>query len=359
MSLGQHPFLLGLFLRGAKSNEIHQLLATVQQKLFFDGVVRPLLKESEARMAALNWETFSDYPAFFGALQSFLGWRGFDQALKKADGTDAFRAEDLRLLNLVNFAQKTKGMVGSEFAAEIDEWAAQITPADPRPDLFVTQLARGPRRRGPEARRSRPEPSHRHVRALLDRREPRALGLEAHEGPRGMGPALHGAHRHRGPAGGELPQARRRHGEAVQGELRRADEAPRDGAPRREGLPGRDPRPVAALPERVLRAAPHGRAARRARARVRRSRPPPATAAGAAPPPLPALPPPSLPGATIAPDVPPRGADARSTRRGSRSSSGASRSIPRTSAPRRAASRSSSTRSRRPGRRSSRTGPFS
>ena len=143
VSLGQHPFVLGLFLRGAKSNEIHTLLAAVQQKLFFDGVVRPLLKESEARMASLNWETYSDYPAFFGALQSFLGWRGFDQALKKADGTDAFRAEDLRLLGLVNFAQKTKGMAGSEYAAEIDEWAAQVTPADPRPDLFVTQLARG------------------------------------------------------------------------------------------------------------------------------------------------------------------------------------------------------------------------
>ncbi len=143
VSLGQHPFLLGLFLRGAKSNEIHQLLAAVQQKLFFDGVVRPLLKESEARMAALNWETFSDYPAFFGALQSFLGWRGFDQGLKKADGTDAFRVDDLRLLGLVNFAQKTKGMVGSELAAEIDEWTAQVTAADPRPDLFVTQLARG------------------------------------------------------------------------------------------------------------------------------------------------------------------------------------------------------------------------
>ncbi len=143
VELGRHPFLLGLFLRGAKSNEIHSLLATVQQKLFFDGVVRPLLKESEARMAALNWENFSDYTAFFGAFQSFLAWRGFDQSLKRADGTDAFRAEDLRLLGLVAFAQKTKGIAGSEFAAEIDEWAAQITAADPRPDQFVVQLARG------------------------------------------------------------------------------------------------------------------------------------------------------------------------------------------------------------------------
>jgi hypothetical protein len=157
VELGRHPFLLGLFLRGAKSNEIQQLLATVQQALFFDGVVRPLLRESEARMAALNWETFSDYPAFFGALQSFLGWRGFDQNLKKADGTDAFRPEDLRLLNLVTFAQKTKGTVGSEYAAQIDEWAAQITPADPRPDLFVTQLARG--RTAGELKVGVPDPS--------------------------------------------------------------------------------------------------------------------------------------------------------------------------------------------------------
>lgn len=157
VSLGQHPFLLGLFLRGAKSNEIHTLLATVQQKLFFEGVVSPLLKESEARMASLNWETFSDYPAFFGALQSFLGWRGFEMSLKKADGTDAFRAEDLRLLNLANFAQKTKGVAGTEYAAQIDEWAAQISPADPRPDAFVTQLARG--RAAGELKVGVPDPS--------------------------------------------------------------------------------------------------------------------------------------------------------------------------------------------------------
>jgi hypothetical protein len=143
VSLGQHPFLLGLFLKGAKSNEIHGLLAAVQQKLFFEGVVRPLLKESEGRMAVLNWESFSDYPAFFGALQSFLAWRGFDQAVKKADGTIAFRPEDLRILPLVTFCQKTKGIAGSDQAAEIDDWVARITPADPRPDIFVTQLARG------------------------------------------------------------------------------------------------------------------------------------------------------------------------------------------------------------------------
>jgi hypothetical protein len=143
VGLTQHPILLGLFLRGAKSNEIHRLIATIQQKLFFDGVVRPLLKESEARMAALNWETFADYAAFSGAFQSFLAWRGFDQSVKRADGTDAFRPEDLRLLGLVNFAQKSKGVAGSEHTSEIDEWVAQITPADPRPDQFVTQLARG------------------------------------------------------------------------------------------------------------------------------------------------------------------------------------------------------------------------
>ena len=157
VELGRHPFLLGLFLRGAKSNEIQSLLATVQQRLFFDGVVRPLLKESEARMAVANWETFSDYPAFFGALQSFLAWRGFDQSLKKADGTDAFRAEDLRILGLVNFVQKSKGIAGSEYAAEIDEWAAQITPADPRPDGFVTQLARG--RAAADLKATVPDPS--------------------------------------------------------------------------------------------------------------------------------------------------------------------------------------------------------
>lgn len=142
LELNKHPLLLGLFLRRAKSNEIHGLLTTIQQKLFFDGVVRPLLTESEARMAVLSWDTFDDYPAFFGALQSFMAWRGFDESVKQqADGTDAFRAEDLRLLDLVNFARKTKGPAGSELAAEIDQWVATIPPTDQTPDLFVKQLA--------------------------------------------------------------------------------------------------------------------------------------------------------------------------------------------------------------------------
>ena len=73
-------------------------------------------------MAVVNWETFSDYPAFFGALQSFLGWRGFDQSLKKADGTRRVPRGGPPPPGLVNFARKTKGIAGSEFAAEIDEW---------------------------------------------------------------------------------------------------------------------------------------------------------------------------------------------------------------------------------------------
>ena len=116
-----------------------------------------------------------------------------------------------------------------------------------------------------------------------------------------MGPALHGAYRDRRSAAGELPEAHRRHGEAVQGELRYPEQAPRVAASRRKGLPGLDVEqwqrylnesyaqlltlgpPTAPAPAPPTAAAP-------------------GTAAGtAAPPPLPAPPPLSLPGATIAP----------------------------------------------------------
>ena len=187
VGLGQHPFLLGLFLRGAKSNEIHTLLATVQQKLFFDGVVRPLLKESEARMAALNWETFADYQAFFGALQSFLGWRGFDQVPQESGrhgrvprgGPSPPRPRQLRPEDEGDRGQRVRGRDRRVGGPDHTGGSAA------RP---VRHAAR-PRkeRRRPEGQRPRPEPSHRHVRALLDRGEPRALGLEAHERARRMG----------------------------------------------------------------------------------------------------------------------------------------------------------------------------
>ena len=207
VSLGQHPFLLGLFLRGSKSNEIHSLLASVQQRLFFDGVVRPLLKESEARMAGLNWETFSDYPAFFGGLQSFLGWRASPSA--QEGGRD--RGVHLRgspAARISSFFPEDERVPGSEFAAEIDEWAAQVTPADPRPDQFASALASARRGEDLRKRRSRIRAGRSTRSSATDRREPRALGLEAHEGPRGMGPALHGALGDRGSAAGELPARR-------------------------------------------------------------------------------------------------------------------------------------------------------
>ncbi|MGZ6988943.1 MAG: hypothetical protein ACXVH0_08285, partial [Thermoanaerobaculia bacterium] len=313
VSLGQHPFLLGLFLRGAKSNEIHSLLATVQQKLFFDGVVRPLLKESEARMAALNWETFSDYSAFFGGLQSFLAWRGFDQSLKKADGTDAFRAEDLRLLGLVNFAQKTKGIAGSEFAAEIDEWVAGITPADPRPDAFVTQLARG--RNAGDLKASVPDPSRpidtfeRYwTVANLARWDWKLMkGLEEwvrlYTSLTGIVDPQQASYLKRTADTGKPFKA---NFDALSKHL----ETPRPGE---KGFPGANveqwQRYLTESYAQLLTIGPPAASAPAAPASTAAAAPAPAataatpaaTAAGAAPPPLPALPPPSLPGGTIAP----------------------------------------------------------
>ena len=132
-----------LFLRGPRSNELNEILAGMERKVYFDGVVAPLLAETEGRMAALDWGTFGDYTSFFNALQTLLDWRAIKTLSKEAQ---IVKPADLRVLPLVDFARKTKGLVGTDRAAEVDTWVAGLSPSDPGPD----QILAGASRRMPE-----------------------------------------------------------------------------------------------------------------------------------------------------------------------------------------------------------------
>ncbi len=144
-------WIFALFLRGTRSNELTDTLARIQQKVYLGGVVAPLLAETEGRMAALDWEAFGDYASFRAALASQLDWLAY----KKPPEPRIVRAQELRVLPLMDFARKTKGWKGSDRAAEIDEWIGKLPPADPAPD----DVLEGARREGEALAITIPDPS--------------------------------------------------------------------------------------------------------------------------------------------------------------------------------------------------------
>jgi hypothetical protein len=130
----KHRFWFTLFLRGTRENELFTTLSAVQHKVYLGGVVQPLLKDTEARIAGLDWAGFTpQYRVFFLALKQQLDWRAYK--LPPAAGEQAVvKAEDVKLLNIVDFVRKTKGMKASEKSQEIDTWIAALSPSDPGPD---------------------------------------------------------------------------------------------------------------------------------------------------------------------------------------------------------------------------------
>ena len=130
----KHRFWFALFLRGTRSNELLTTLSAVQHKVYLGGVVQPLLRETEARMAGLDWAVFTpQYKTFFQALGQLLDWRAY-KLPPAAEAPAVVKAEDVKLLALVDFCRKTKGMKASEKSAEIDAWIAVLSPSDPGPD---------------------------------------------------------------------------------------------------------------------------------------------------------------------------------------------------------------------------------
>jgi hypothetical protein len=131
-----------LFLRGSRSNELVTTLGAIQRKLYLNGVVAPLLAETEARMGSLDWAAYTDYKPFFDALKTELDF----VAAKKPPATGAIvRFEDLRVLPLIDFARRTRGMHATPRSSEIDDWlkSPDPGPTDPRPDEILSFAMRG------------------------------------------------------------------------------------------------------------------------------------------------------------------------------------------------------------------------
>jgi len=141
-AIASHRFTMAMFLKGTKSNELVQLLTRVQQKLYFDGVVKPVLKDAEGRMAVLSWETYGEYQPFFEALLNLLAWRGYDTKVQDPEHPEVtIKAKDLKVLPFLTFARKAKGVKGGDRTQEIDDWVAKLDPTGTEPDKFMTQLA--------------------------------------------------------------------------------------------------------------------------------------------------------------------------------------------------------------------------
>jgi hypothetical protein len=119
-------WMFTLFLRGTRSNELTNTLARIQEKVYVGGVVAPLLAEVQGRMAALDWESFSEYRSFRDALGVGLDWLAF----KKAPEGLHVAPQELRVQPLVEFARRTKGAKATDRGAEIDEWVPRVAAGD-------------------------------------------------------------------------------------------------------------------------------------------------------------------------------------------------------------------------------------
>ena len=140
--LAKKGWTFALFLRGTRSNELVSTLAAVQRKVYLGFVVAPLLAETEARAGALDWAAYKDYRPFYEALKTHLDW----VAAKKPPLTGPItRIEDLRVLPLVDFSRRTRGMKGTPKSQEIDDWlkGPDVGPSDARPDEILAAAMHG------------------------------------------------------------------------------------------------------------------------------------------------------------------------------------------------------------------------
>ncbi|MCC6130930.1 MAG: hypothetical protein IT186_13485 [Acidobacteria bacterium] len=129
-----------LFFRGSKG-ELDELLRSVQGRLYMARVVSPLLKESEARMGAINWETFDQYPLFFQSFESYLKWWWMFRIGKPLDPNTKppVAPENLDVMPMVKVAAAMKGANVTEKSKEIDEWVGKLG-SDPVPDRILQSI---------------------------------------------------------------------------------------------------------------------------------------------------------------------------------------------------------------------------
>jgi hypothetical protein len=126
-----------LFFSGSKG-ELDEVLGAVQGRLYMARVVNPLLKESEARMAAINWETWDQYPLFFQSFESYVKWWWIFRIGKPLDANTKppVTPANLDVMPMIKVAQATKGANVTEKSKEIDEWVSKLG-SDPVPDRIL------------------------------------------------------------------------------------------------------------------------------------------------------------------------------------------------------------------------------
>jgi IcmF-related N-terminal domain len=130
----KHRFWFLLFLKGTQSNELLDKLGAVQRKVYLGGVVQPLLADTEARMASLDWASFTpQYKVFRPALDAMLAWRAA-KTHADADGAPLVKPEELKLLEIIDFERKARGVKATDRSAEIDAWIAGLQPSDDHPN---------------------------------------------------------------------------------------------------------------------------------------------------------------------------------------------------------------------------------
>ncbi len=120
-----------LFFGGSKS-DLDDIMAKVQQKVYMAKVVTPLIEDTEARMAVLDWsheQHFKSYKVFFASLDNYLQWYWLKTKKLEAGKPDSSAkppAEPAKLAvtPLIEFCRVTKGTPATKKSPEVDEWIA-------------------------------------------------------------------------------------------------------------------------------------------------------------------------------------------------------------------------------------------
>ena len=142
-AIRQRPFLFALFFQRASSGQLFTLLGKINQRLYVERVVNPLMKEGEARMAALDWAGPYDYRTFFSALDGHLKWWSVKKGALTSEQKPLVEASELKVVPLIAFLANTKGMAPGPKSGEIDEWVATVGTSG-NPDLILGALPTEP-----------------------------------------------------------------------------------------------------------------------------------------------------------------------------------------------------------------------
>ena len=142
-AIRQRPFLFALFFQRASSGQLFSLLGKINQRLYVERVLNPVMGEGEARMARLDWAGPYDYRTFFGALDVELKWWSVKKGALGAEQKPLVAPAELKVIPLLSFLANTKGMAATPSSKEIDEWVASIGSSG-TPDQILAALPAEP-----------------------------------------------------------------------------------------------------------------------------------------------------------------------------------------------------------------------